>query len=269
MKKAVVLLSIVWLYFSPVFGSENIFETDSLDYFPTMILEAPLVIAPLSFYSPLFPDQALAPNLKTQHFIGGSYALYPNLKSNIAFEGTLMFSEYFRESWDRPYRPNVIPNDDATLALSSTSTVFSLGLKYVPRHWSSPIKPFAAAHIGRMWMRNSMDVTDCDDDDNDREMHEIFLRQNGFIYSFETGLEYDFGDTVFFLSFNHMASWDDFEYYDFESLQPVNSSPAAKSLVQQEEFRSDIVEFHKTAPRYRGRLSMMGLRFGVLFRVGI
>jgi hypothetical protein len=100
-------------------------------------------------------------------------------------------------------------------------------------------------------------------------MLDRFLKQNSWVYNFEAGLEYDIDGFVISLSLNHMASWDDFEYYDFDSLSNVTSDPAEKSFVSQDEFRSELVEFHKSAPRYRGPLSLIGVRFGLAFRLPV
>lgn len=269
MKKAVVLICILCLCFGTKKASESTTKADSLKQDIKGFVEIPLFIVPAGFYSPFFPDQALTPHLNTMHFLGGSYAYYPGKNVHFAPELRFQNATFFNDWWDRPYRPNVIPGDDAEISISSDLTVLSLGIKYSPHSWKSSLRPFASVHIGRAWMRNTLSVTDCDEDDNDEEMLERFLKQNSYVYNLEAGLEYDFGNFLMFLSLNYMASWDDFEYYDFDSLEPVRETPASKTFIGRDEFRSDIVEFHKEAPRYRGPLSMFGARIGFFWRLGI
>ena len=64
-----------------------------------------------------------------------------------------------------------------------------------------------------------------------------------------------------------MRFWDDFEYYDFDVLTEVTANRASKPLLRQDEFQSELVEFHKTAPRYQGPLSMIGVRIGVSLKL--
>jgi hypothetical protein len=232
--------------------------------------EIPLAIVPLSGVGAQFPDQALTPYLDPMFSFGGSYAYYPSANSNFAIEARLMGSIFYRNSWDLDYRLEIARGVESTLNLRSELTTFSLGMKYVPRLWYSPVRPFGTIHFGRAFMHNSISVEEvCIGDEEYPGMHDRFLRQNGYTYGFELGLEYDTGELVLFLSVNYNASLDEFEYYDFDRIRNVRPTPAAKSLVSQDEIRSELVEFHKTAPRYRGRLSMFGFQVGAFWRLAI
>jgi len=215
-------------------ASDSTLQADSLKQDIKGIFEMPVFIVPAGFYAAYFPDQALTPNLDPIHFAGGSYAYYPGKYVHFAPEVRFQIANFFDEAWNRPYRPNVIPGDDAEISISSGISVLSLGVKYAPHTWKRDLRPFASVHFGRAWMRNTLAVVDCDEDDNDEEMLERFLKQNGYIYNLEAGLEYDLGNVQVFLSINYMASWDDFEYYDFDALQNVRETPAAQvgKLVQ-------------------------------------
>lgn len=272
MKTAAFFSLLLWLITTSGFASNLAPWQDSTRVEPRWFIEAPFVLVPLGFAGVQFPDQALTPNLDPMFAFGGSYAFYPSLESNLAFEARLTGTTFNRNTWDLDYRPEIAQNEETTLELRSELTIFSLGLKYVPRHWKSSVRPFATAHFGRAFMHNTMWVEErCPDGvEHLPGMRDRFLRHTGYVYSFELGLEYQWESMVFFASINHTASWEEFNYYDFDALNDFRAQPVipdAKTFVSEDEIRSGLVDFHKTAPRYRGRLSMFGFQVGIFWRL--
>jgi hypothetical protein len=258
-------LTIIFSLSSHVFGLEH--DPDKTYLETKGFLEVPLLLIPAGHYSLQFPDQSLTPELDPIHSIGGSYSYYKTEYAHFSPELKFQSATLFNDSWDRRYRPNIGRSDEAEVSLSQSLTTLSLGVKYVPRSWRRPLRPFASAHFGRTWMRNTIAVLNCDEEESDDEMLERFLKQNAYTYNFEIGLEYDFGEVVVFASATHLGSWDKFEYYDFDALNEYAPSSTPLSSLGRDEFRSELVDFHKTAPRHNGRLSMFGFQVGAFLRL--